>query len=169
MGSRLCSRGTSSFEFRDLWPCGSVTLWPLSVYVSVKVSHKQLLKYFILVTSETHIRCWFKSRTIFSFLFLSNNISAQHSYTTSRLESRTSLPSFSHVVYFDTALRQESWKGERQGDMAIAIFNLFFSRKKRNAEARLPGTALGQGSCCACVHTHAHTISQLSTVLRKHP
>lgn len=91
------------------------------------------------------------------FFFWSNNISAQHSYTTSRLESRASLPSFSHVVYFDTALRQESWEGERQGDMAVAIFNLFFSRKKRNAEARLPGTALGQGSCCACVRTHART------------
>lgn len=56
-----------NIEFRDLWLCDFMT--SLSVFVSVKVSHKQLLKYFILVTSETHVRYWFKNRTIFSSLF----------------------------------------------------------------------------------------------------
>lgn len=159
MGSTLLLSRNS--EFRGLCPCGSVTLWPLSLFLCLWKYHTNNcsnISYLspVKLTTGTGLK---KKEQYFLLLFFRATI----------YQLSTSLPSFSHVVYFDTALRQESWKGERPADMATAIFNLFFSRKKRNAEARLPGTALGQGSCRACVHKHAHTISQLSTVLRKHP
>lgn len=113
----------------------------------------------------------------FSFFRRTTNISTQHSYTILRLESCATLPSLSHVDYFDTASRQRRVLGSRvtgrYGRSNFQSFPFLGKRgtRKRRFQEQLWVWAVGEagtegvggyGSCHACVRAHARTLLQLS-------
>lgn len=55
------------------------------------------------------------------------------------------------------SLEARKLQRRKTGSHAKAILNLPFSRKKKNEEAFLPRTALGQGYACVHIRTHTHT------------
>lgn len=170
----LCSRRTSSLKFRDLWHFDPVALWLYDPLLSLGVSegtnctHSSFKMTDVKPTSGTDFK-----KTHQSFFELQCQLSTLIQSHMSG-DAHVTAKFLTHCVIWHSP---EARKLQRRktGKNATAIFNLPFSRKKKNAEALLPGTALGQGSRCACTHIHArthnytHTPLQLSSVLRKQP
>lgn len=152
----LCSRGTSSLKFRDLWHFDPVALWlydpslPLGVSERTNCAHTSFKLTDVKPASGTDLKkthqSFFKLQCQLSTLIQSHMSGDAH--VTAKF--------LTHCVIWHSP---EARKLQRRktGKNATAIFNLPFSRKKKNAEALLPGTAFGQGSCCACTHIHART------------
>lgn len=93
----------------------------------------------------------------------SKNIPAQaHLYNLTRLEIHTQAAKFLTHCLIWSSLEAGKLQRRKTGKKAKEIFNLPFSRKKKNAEAFLPGTARGQGSCCACMHIHTRSAAPFS-------
>lgn len=142
-----------------LWLCDFIT--SLSVFVAAKVSHKQLLKYFILVTSETHNRYWFKNRTIFSSFFFWATIYQLSTVIQPHVWRAARHCQVSHTLSILTQPRGKKAGKEKDGEIWPLQFSIFSFLRKRGTRKRgfQEQLLVRVPVVHVCTRTHARTQS----------